>query len=1128
MSSSLAGVLPVVLSPEYYTSATIEMLLQSSEEPSATLNATFRINTLKNNPHASEIIRYLLQYGLDVNTDNGSLLSLAITLQDLDLLAYILAAKPSNATLKLVFRDAIRIHNSDYKHKVLSQLLDAASSADIGQDDLLVLGTEAALTCDSSLLELALQYGATVGANSICMAVTALNLPVLNRLLSRGISPEILKQPFELARSLDCRESDRFNIFESLLKAGHRSTAVDNALIEAVERNPTTLDIPTLLVRHKADINYEGGRVVLIAASTGNLELLELLLPCGPKQSTVDGAFMAALSSDQEPSTKRRVLEKLLPVGVSSQPKSEALTESLNKPLASANIPQLLLEHGASVAFNEACVFRSAFKVAPRQLVELLSQYITDGTTATLAFQHALRIDMEPAKRYWIYECLLSKSVDPVEISKALVNSLETDPFLSDIPRLLLRHGASVTWSDAQPLRLAITSGAVEVTKLLSGHISSPVTADFAFACARKSVLNAEVRYNIFHCLLSRNVSTSQLSDALIEATSRGQGDLGIIRLLLENGADACSDNCRCFALAAREGFDSVFRLLSEDAIVDTVFPTLLEELQEEEDILKWYRICLNVLGFTAQIGNQDLLFQVIRKFPRGTKLLGFVLDRGVSTSTTTLYPIHPTWDPEPCTPLLWCLFQRNLNVANEVILKLLERSNKEVLRYHTPQSGLSAVFGCLFDEYRIPVLRAIIDSPFYINKSTKELSSQPFFDLVRLQGEEPRIPNSVTSISPTLATILLDNFDAFSVLEDFGERDDGSLHLAALLAQPKFIQPLIESGHDVNFPSEQYDFLIPLAVVCREIGVKRPISGGDWHTRIRDTMRILAPLTDSSWRLGGKSILYYAIHSGFEITKALVDALQVYKDPKKNEKYLYLDPATEIYYSPTMYIELLLRTTEEEKLKLITCLNGHGLEMRYFRDTAPEIGDQPAGYRGLPPHLKALWREHEENKKREAGRRRQEEEEEAREAVREDRRMEQEFARREKRRAREVEWDQSEFARKQALQEAESRFKMRQVEEDARVDKSRRKARMRLDQEEMLTRMEQEQRIADQTMAQMKARNRLEIEHMENKAQLAMNRQHYLLQTQHAYALALSPHVNGMRQIEGPARRDAYVEEVD
>jgi hypothetical protein len=89
-------------------------------------------------------------------------------------------------------------------------------------------------------------------------------------------------------------------------------------LSEAIERNPIDLDIPTLLLSHKASINHRDGKAVQIAAVTGSIEVLDLLLSYSPLQSILDKAFVAALSSNLDPGIKRCVFEKLLRAGVSS------------------------------------------------------------------------------------------------------------------------------------------------------------------------------------------------------------------------------------------------------------------------------------------------------------------------------------------------------------------------------------------------------------------------------------------------------------------------------------------------------------------------------------------------------------------------------------------------------------------------------------------------------------------------------------------------------------------------------------------------------------------------------------------------------------------------------------------
>ena len=174
------------------------------------------------------------------------------------------------------------------------------------------------------------------------------------------------------------------------------------------------------------------------------------------------------------------------------------------------------------------------------------------------------------------------------------------------------------------------------------------------------------------------------------------------------------------------------------------------------------------------------------------------------------------------------------------------------------------------------------------------------------------------------LACLFLGNYPAFRVLDRSRTplaRDEGSLHTAALLALPKFVKWFMEK-YDANTASEHLDNMIPLALACSSAfqpWSKIANEQSDWKTRRRETMKLLAPRTNLRWRLRGKTVLHFAIEKGLEVTEAMIEALDVDKDPDRFKNYSYVDKDG-VKYSPDQYVEIS-GIESAEKQALITCL---------------------------------------------------------------------------------------------------------------------------------------------------------------------------------------------------------------
>ena len=209
------------------------------------------------------------------------------------------------------------------------------------------------------------------------------------------------------------------------------------------------------------------------------------------------------------------------------------------------------------------------------------------------------------------------------------------------------------------------------------------------------------------------------------------------------------------------------------------------------------------------------------------------------------------------------------------------------------------------------------------------------------------------------VASLYLGYFEAFRLITRDNTPNDGMLHLAALLALPKFVKWLLQT-HDPNHKAEEYDNMVPLACVCASTAhpwSKIANEESDWQSRQRDTMHLLAGVTNSEWRNNrNMTILHWAMEHGPKVAKAMVTALDIRNDSKRDEKYLYKD-RDGIEYSPQKYVEKVLKPDEEEKKELISCFEAATLKSRYFKRILPGKGEQPEGSHGLPPLYAQAWK---------------------------------------------------------------------------------------------------------------------------------------------------------------------------
>jgi hypothetical protein len=247
---------------------------------------------------------------------------------------------------------------------------------------------------------------------------------------------------------------------------------------------------------------------------------------------------------------------------------------------------------------------------------------------------------------------------------------------------------------------------------------------------------------------------------------------------------------------------------------------------------------------------------------------------------------------------------------------------------YVTPLSKIPTVFFALFNKSRAPVLKALLNlEGIDILHST--ISGSTFSSLAAPQ-KKPKIEFSSLfedddEISPREASLFLGNLEAFKLLNTSKTPDDGTLHLASLLALPDFVAWLLEK-HEANYEEENFGFMVPLALTC----FSKPFpwckvanEEKEWIVRLEETMKILIPKTLSGWRYRQKLPLHLALENGSEVTAAMLRALDVKGDVKG--RYVYTDK-TGMDYSPREYVETFVEVKDKEKRKIVKCLEEHGL----------------------------------------------------------------------------------------------------------------------------------------------------------------------------------------------------------
>ncbi|KND91560.1 hypothetical protein TOPH_03806 [Tolypocladium ophioglossoides CBS 100239] len=953
------------------TYSIVELLLQHGAR-GPRLDETLILVAGSDRPRAQDTARLLINHGADANHFQGNAYIAAWASLNYSMLAVLCKACPLQPVSFERLLSTLLIAGN-FKAEALELVLESAVSMSAATINAvctpeLLKGSQHL----ASIIPCFLRHGLDVNLHNGAIpriAVEERNASLLKLILSSSsLSNSSLGTAFKATHKAKPRHVQLDMMALLLDKARFVEIGQSDALFEetmkALSEGGDQKGLQ-LLLRHKASVDANGGKALRIAAamSVSSTAILETLLSYRPNGSAVSKSCLVALASPKLGHPQKEAVLKLLLASKTELKKAEMtelLYNSINQFGDSILLPKMLIARRVKVSFRD---LQAALANSNKELFELLVYNFKPDKAMWAFFVHVRMTPMKSDRRLWVYETMLkSRKIPATHVSKALVNTLE-DAGLTDIalPKLLLQHGAEVEFKKFLPLKLSFKLKAgTEILELLVKHIKDANAAVAAFQLARtSSALKSASKMHIYRSLLKQNIGKEALSQVLIDTLKDGQ-DIATMQFLLAQGANPNEDGAKCFALACDAGSGIAFRAMCPYADVDTVTRALLEHCSQEKQVVKWLGMCMETLAPpAARIKDPKLLYEAMLKFPDGGALVEKLLGYGVSAGTLLKWSLCKHWAVESVTPLLWALFQ-DKKISNSTLLALVARGEEAKPLYLTPKSQVSAAFGCMLDPRRTSVLEALLKQHRRAI-ITSVIPGRSFSYL----SQKPKEPNSADMVNRDLplgnAALYLGNFEAYRALRCGEDADDGSLHTAALLALPDFVQWLLKR-HSADHPLEEFEMMIPLAVACRSKArpwCKVANADGTFEDRQKRTMKLLAQRTNLSWRNRRKTLLHFAIDNGSDTVKAMLKALEVAKDPKRNDRYLYTDREG-IVYSLSKYISHLLDPENErsESKKMIRILQDTGkLDDRMYRPQEPGRGvEQPEGYCGMPCELAVKW----------------------------------------------------------------------------------------------------------------------------------------------------------------------------
>lgn len=268
------------------------------------------VSAVKYGDKGMDLVRLLLQWGCSLDHNRGEAIWTATRSAFLGSLRVMLGLedvggkqkRPSHATMIQSLKASWRLAAGP-RYEVIQMLFEAGLP--VGED--VEVGLTKAVNdeeqVDLKLVQLLLEKGASPTANAcraLCDATQKLLRPVVDLFLEREISPGDLSWAFAQAFSPVSTHvwlsEDGLVVAKRFLDKGARGDGVSSALASAIdaygsERDGVARQFAELLLASGADVSFDSGQALQMAARAGDVELIGQLLAQKPTPRAVSMAL---------------------------------------------------------------------------------------------------------------------------------------------------------------------------------------------------------------------------------------------------------------------------------------------------------------------------------------------------------------------------------------------------------------------------------------------------------------------------------------------------------------------------------------------------------------------------------------------------------------------------------------------------------------------------------------------------------------------------------------------------------------------------------------------------------------------------------------------------------------------
>ena len=386
----------------------------------------------------------LLEGRADINSDHAQIIVDLIAEGCVPLLGLAIQYSPKKSCLDRALLKTLKMPTKIDRDEACAMILGSGPSI-LAASKALVEASSLGLADLSKTL---LDYGALCDHESysaIRVASAKGDLDVLKIFLAASPSQDCLAAAFEDCSTLENPEK-LCRTMRAILKGGLRGPVIDEYLLHLTTLNPTPTRLVNLLLGNGASVHHGDSACLVLAATSGNLTLLELLFTKSSEPETATICFEACYTAGLIKAHHFPIHQSLLEKGAKGISVDQALVvavEELQDINIDVSLVKLLASHHVNVDFEDGRALCRACEMGRNIAVSVLLQLNPSIPTKSRALSFLIRSSAPPSIFSEILDMLMCGSAPGASNASRTTRSLfvpNQDLFKSPLKLLLSKQ----------------------------------------------------------------------------------------------------------------------------------------------------------------------------------------------------------------------------------------------------------------------------------------------------------------------------------------------------------------------------------------------------------------------------------------------------------------------------------------------------------------------------------------------------------------------------------------------------------------------------------------------------------------------------------------------------------------